>query len=392
MTTDRLPTRQRIVNTALELFSRQGITETTTRQIADHASINEVTLFRHFGNKHGLLLAVLQEFLQEYLVVTQVGDLMKSDFYNERDLAQFLRQYIQSSLQALESVPELMRSLVGEAGQYPMASRQALAQGIIKINQAIAAALSDLTNHSQIHLPLAPLQMASIVNACILGYTVMVLTSEAELIWQSREDFVGSLLEVLVSEVKFVSKEAAVSNKIVDIPSETVRGILLQAKRMGLRDYAIAYVLFGAGLSAQELINLQQEDYSITGKAGVLRIDSRFVPLNQKIFEHRYGSANNNPLTNYLKNRKDKLFQMFLTADLKPLTLSELETLWRSWINPEHLTLCQTRQTWGVEMLMRGMEIDNFGIISGLKSAEIKLFQQRAKEKIAIEQAIALDT
>jgi len=246
---------------------------------------------------------------------------------------------------------------------------------------------------------LSPIQLARIVNACILGYTVMVLTSDAELIWQNRDDFVGSLLNVLVSEVTSGNQESVrhtLKNvvKIVDIPSEKVREILLQAKRMGLRDYAIAYVLFGAGLSPEELINLQQEDFAIMGKAGVLRIngeETRYVPLNQKIFEHRYGSANNNPLTNYLKSRKDKLFHMFLTEGLKPLTLAELEILWRSWTNPE-LTLSQTRHTWGVEMLMRGMDIDNFSIISGLKSSEVKLFQQRAKEKVAIEQAIALDT
>ena len=48
MSVSRIPTRQRIVNTALELFASKGITETTTRQIADFAQVNEVTLFRHF--------------------------------------------------------------------------------------------------------------------------------------------------------------------------------------------------------------------------------------------------------------------------------------------------------------------------------------------------------
>ena len=74
MSVSRIPTRQRIVNTSLELFASKGITETTTRQIADFAQVNEVTLFRHFGNKHGLLLAVLQECLQKYLVLAQAGE------------------------------------------------------------------------------------------------------------------------------------------------------------------------------------------------------------------------------------------------------------------------------------------------------------------------------
>ena len=43
------------------MFSRQGITATTTKEIAEQAGVNEVTLFRQFGSKQGLLLAVLQE-------------------------------------------------------------------------------------------------------------------------------------------------------------------------------------------------------------------------------------------------------------------------------------------------------------------------------------------
>ncbi|NJK64654.1 MAG: helix-turn-helix transcriptional regulator [Synechococcaceae cyanobacterium SM2_3_1] len=54
-------TRQRLLNTAKELFARQGITHTTTRQIAEAAGVNEVTLFRHFKSKQGLLLAVFAD-------------------------------------------------------------------------------------------------------------------------------------------------------------------------------------------------------------------------------------------------------------------------------------------------------------------------------------------
>jgi hypothetical protein len=42
-------------------------------------------------------------------------------------------------------------------------------------------------------------------------------------------------------------------------------------------------------------------------------------------------------------------------------------------------------------MLMRGMEADNFRIISGMKPSEVKLYQRKVREKQAINQAIALD-
>lgn len=55
-------TRHRIIQAALQLFGKQGYSQTTTRAIAEAAGVNEVTLFRHFGNKKGLLIACIEAF------------------------------------------------------------------------------------------------------------------------------------------------------------------------------------------------------------------------------------------------------------------------------------------------------------------------------------------
>jgi AcrR family transcriptional regulator len=396
MPSSRIPTHERIVSTALELFARQGITDTTTRQIADQAQINEVTLFRHFGSKHGLLLAVLQECLQKYLQLTQVGEsLMVTEVSSQKDLTRFLRYYMQSSLQALESVPELMRSLVGEAGQYPFESRQALAQGIVQVNQSIANALSEVVTNNHIDLPLPPLKLVALVNTCILGYAVVCLTSDAPAIWASQEDFISTLIEA-------IAWDSMHTDQVVDLPPDTVHELVQQAKRYGAMNYAIAYLLFAAGLRPEELVRLHRDDYWVEDKAGILRVGNgslsqRMVPVNQKILGHRYGSASNNPLTAYLKNRKDSLTNMFVGSDLQLLSLEHLQHQWHEWtqagrrLDHKPLEINQARQTWGVEMLMRGMDVENFRIISGLKPTEINLYQQRVKEKTAINQAIALD-
>jgi AcrR family transcriptional regulator len=47
--------RQKILNAATELYAETGFRGTTTRQIAQRAGVNEVTLFRHFGSKTALL-------------------------------------------------------------------------------------------------------------------------------------------------------------------------------------------------------------------------------------------------------------------------------------------------------------------------------------------------
>ncbi len=48
----------RILEAASELFAERGYQATTTRLIAERAGVNEVTLFRGFGNKQGVLRAI----------------------------------------------------------------------------------------------------------------------------------------------------------------------------------------------------------------------------------------------------------------------------------------------------------------------------------------------
>ncbi len=418
MSVSRIPTRQRIVNTALELFASKGITETTTRQIADFAQVNEVTLFRHFGNKHGLLLAVLQECLQKYLVLAQAGESfvvteMVSDISSQSDLRRFLKYYIQSSLRAIESVPELVRSLVGEAGQYPLESRQALAQGINQVNQTIAVAMHDVLANSRLQYALPPLKLANLLNTCILGYAVITLTSDVQTIWRDRDEFVSTLVDMFVQEVTPSSQVRSIPlPPIMDIPTETVREIILQAKKSGVKDYAIAYLLFGAGITAINITQLRFQDYQQQANHGILFTNDptgnsgRSVPLNQKILGHRYGSATNNPLSAYLKMRKKdlKIDQQndhqnnLIESMFESLSLEEIEQLWTRWTNlyrnvdGSALAIDQARHTWCIEMLARGIDVDSFCIISGLKAKELQAYQIRLNQKLAIDQAIALDS
>jgi AcrR family transcriptional regulator len=53
-------TRERIVLAARDVIKRKGKRGATTREIADVAGVNEATLFRHFGNKDALIIAVVK--------------------------------------------------------------------------------------------------------------------------------------------------------------------------------------------------------------------------------------------------------------------------------------------------------------------------------------------
>lgn len=53
--------QQSIIQAALILFAKEGYHATSTSKVAKAAGVSEGLIFRHFGNKEGLLQAILDE-------------------------------------------------------------------------------------------------------------------------------------------------------------------------------------------------------------------------------------------------------------------------------------------------------------------------------------------
>jgi AcrR family transcriptional regulator len=71
-------TQTRLLDAAEQMFAEQGLDAATTRGIARAAGVNEVTLFRHFGSKAGILAAVVGRSFAgrpEQSSMTDSGDL-----------------------------------------------------------------------------------------------------------------------------------------------------------------------------------------------------------------------------------------------------------------------------------------------------------------------------
>ncbi|MBD1929188.1 TetR family transcriptional regulator [Trichocoleus sp. FACHB-90] len=405
MSTPRNPTRQRLIDAALKLFAAQGVTETTTKQIAELADVNEVTLFRHFGNKHGLLLAVIQEAA----VFAQLGQTLVQQANQASSLEQALKEYADACLQALERVPEMVRSVVGEAGQYPAENREALGRGFTQANRYVAEYLEAVIDGGQLQAHLPAEKLASLLNGMLLGYAVIEFTSEFHDLWQDREDFLKNLVTLFlqgavapnpVTLSHAIQLASLATNKIADLPAQLVHSILQKAKKQGLQEYALVYVLFGAGLTPAEIAQLERSHYISDRDQQFLQITKgliRQVPVNQWIMGKRYGTYQKNPLTQWLRSCKDTHSALFINAAHEPLTEAEVRQLWQELttdlIAPEGRspTIEQVQQTWCVEMLMRGMNLEDMEILTGWENRQLEPYIQKAKEKKALEQAIRLD-
>ncbi|MDH6083940.1 TetR/AcrR family transcriptional regulator [Umezakia ovalisporum] len=393
--------RQRLIQSALELFTAQGVSATTTRQIAEKAEVNEVTLFRNFGNKHGLLLSVLEESA----AFKNLGESLVQRATPAADIHQALKDYASDTLHALERIPELVRSMVGEANQYPTENRRALGHGLTEANRYVAQYLATVIHQGDLNTYLPAEKLASLLNGMILGYAVIEFTSEFHELWENRDDFLENLVVLFLHGAMSSSGRSAKVpenvREVVDLPVGLVHKILQQAKKLGTQDYALAYVLFATGLSLKEIITLRKNHQICDSSRHFLQITTpefrRQVPVNQWILGKRYGSYSNNPLIKWLKSRKDTEPTMFLNKTGQAMRESDLLQHWQTWtqglLTPQGKppTIAQAQDTWCVEMLMRGMSGENLSILTGCDRAQLQSYATRAKEKIALEQATRLD-
>jgi TetR/AcrR family transcriptional repressor of mexJK operon len=126
--------RQTILSAGRSLFLSNGYQGTSVDQIAASAEVSKQTVYKHFGDKQELLLAIVNNalestvapFLERIAALADTIDL-------ETDLTDLAADYLRAVLQ--EPVVQLRRLVVGEANRVP-----ALAQ--LYYDQAPARTLS----------------------------------------------------------------------------------------------------------------------------------------------------------------------------------------------------------------------------------------------------------
>jgi AcrR family transcriptional regulator len=114
------PTEDRVLRTFLRLVAQRGIEATTTRLLAEEAGVNEVTIFRRFGDKARLAAEAFRRFssAEEFDKYPLDIDISSSNAASRSLVAvlDFLRQRM------LER-PELVHFGIAEYWRFPEAQR-----------------------------------------------------------------------------------------------------------------------------------------------------------------------------------------------------------------------------------------------------------------------------
>jgi TetR/AcrR family transcriptional repressor of mexJK operon len=110
--------RLTILSAGRDLFLSNGYQGTSVDQIAASAEVSKQTVYKHFGDKHELLLSIVNEaldatvmpFLDRITTLADTRDL-------EAELTALAADYLRAVLQ--EPVVQLRRLVVGEANRVP---------------------------------------------------------------------------------------------------------------------------------------------------------------------------------------------------------------------------------------------------------------------------------
>jgi AcrR family transcriptional regulator len=100
-------TEARIIEAAVQLFAQHGFKGTSTRDIAQLASVNEATLFRHFGRKADLFWAAADSRLNGLKLNRELQHELSSDADPQTVIPLIVSFITESMFQR----PELMRLL-----------------------------------------------------------------------------------------------------------------------------------------------------------------------------------------------------------------------------------------------------------------------------------------
>jgi AcrR family transcriptional regulator len=145
-------TRQRLLDAAVQVCAERGLQGATTREIAEAAGVNEVTLFRHFGSKEKLISEIFQRAVAAQMESLSETEPDANDL--ERDLTRYARRYNEM----LMSNEALIRTLIGEAQRHPKEAWQVICEAARPMRERLIGYLRAAQKAGSVRadIPLSP--------------------------------------------------------------------------------------------------------------------------------------------------------------------------------------------------------------------------------------------
>jgi TetR/AcrR family transcriptional regulator len=184
-------TEVRIVEAAAQLFARHGFKAATTREIAQLADLNEVTLFRYFLHKPDLFCAALESCLSR----VKLGLELQLSLAGDDDPATVVTGLVTFLLNCFTQQPELYRLLHVAAFEVPGAG-PVIREHLGPIFEAVHAYFQRCAERGVIHRVAASLAALGILGTVTAHYHLQQRISGDESRFASLEEEAAAYAEL----------------------------------------------------------------------------------------------------------------------------------------------------------------------------------------------------
>jgi len=137
-------TQDRILTAAEAVFAKSGWHGATTREIARAAKVNEVTLFRCFGTKNKLFVAVISRFIEKQRLTLRQSVIQNASL--EEVLIAFADVYYES----LQGSVDFIRAMLAELPRHPKQVCSVLGEVAKPLRSEFQALLNDRQKSGEI--------------------------------------------------------------------------------------------------------------------------------------------------------------------------------------------------------------------------------------------------
>jgi AcrR family transcriptional regulator len=189
----RSVTEVRIVEAAALLFARHGFKAATTREIAQLADLNEVTLFRYFLHKPDLFWAAVESRLGR----VKLGRELQMSLAEDEEPATVVPKIVSFLLHSMAQQPELHRLLHVAAFELPGAD-EVIREHLGSIFEAVSAYFRRCAEKGLIHNLAPSLPTLGILGTVVAHSNLHQLISGCGSPFQSLEDEAAAYAELWV--------------------------------------------------------------------------------------------------------------------------------------------------------------------------------------------------
>lgn len=187
-------TSQRILEAAIRVFARDGLSGATTRAIALAAKVNEVTLFRHFKNKNELLRQVVLQCSKNYEHV-----FAEAAFETPADLRRTVQIFATAYSKMVQKNEAFIRTFFGEMKRHQKLCRQLFVESSQSVRQRLISYLATAQKNQLIR---ADVDVATAADALTGMLFIGVMRRPLTQSVYSHERYVQTCLELFLKGIE----------------------------------------------------------------------------------------------------------------------------------------------------------------------------------------------